>query len=309
MSKGKLTRRVALGMIAAGALVTVSETLGFSSVTLNRGYNINVAGDPEDELLGLHDVTDSNQSISISNEDDEATVFRITDNYGGFELSDIQVSVIGLEPNGDPNGLEATIQSSSIRDYDVILKCNGMESSSSESYFVELNFFASDDHVSIDADRTTSRQISIDCSYDYDDSSSYKDAESGDGAQPSDPEGTIENPGSVSEKDGESANIESGGGEAGKVGYSLPTVPLSNNYELEVVVSDIKGPWNVDVVNENGVTLAGPFGLSSGENTFEISGDDATDIASNRDNLYLIIEQGSSGNQNVSIDYINLREA
>lgn len=160
---------------------------------------------------------------------------------------------------------------------------------------------------------TITLERSFENPFDSGDEKNYRDGESGDAAQPEDPSGTIENPGNVNERDGNSSTAISPGGQRTKVGFRLPVQSASSDYVFELVIGEStnRGALNnyeVYLVNENGNPENGLDprldDLDVGENEVEYDEAQVKDIQ-----LYLIFEQTSSGDQGVDIDYFELRPA
>ena len=316
MDKQSLTRRAALGLIAGGGTLLVSESLGFTQISASRRGNIPVAADAN-ALLRLNDTSGAAQ---VSGEDDTATVYEITDNIGSLSESDIDVSVVKLiSQNGMENTtppVEATVRNTGVAQFDVDISCTSETDALGDSYQVALDFAATTDDTSVTATRITSPSsyVDISCTFDYGDPSNYRDDDGGDASQPTNPSGDIDNPSAVNEDDGGTATaLSSGSQEDLKVGYSLPPVDgTATEYEMIFDITRIQvggGTFGFYLVNSAGQQLTTRQVLSTGTNTYSFTNSENQDIAANNDDLYLIInsETNGKGNRELEIDYFNLQ--
>lgn len=91
----RITRRTALGIVAAGGLLTASETLGVTNVTGSRGVSVNTATGP-DALLGI----DAQDDIDVLRGDDgNVEVAELINNFDQ-KLDVVEVSVARIVNDG-----------------------------------------------------------------------------------------------------------------------------------------------------------------------------------------------------------------
>jgi hypothetical protein len=325
MDKQSLTRRAALGLIASGGTLLVSESLAFTQIRASRESNIDTSRDAN-ALLGL---VDTSGTAEVSGEDDTATVYEVTDNIGSLSESDIDVSVVkliardGTETAAPP--VEATVRNTGAGQFDVDISCTSETDNFGDSYQVVLDFVATTDNTSVTATRRTSptSYVNISCTFDYGDSGNYRDDDSGDASQPTDPSGTIENPSGVNDNDGTTATAISVGNEEDlKVGYALPPVDkIATEYEIIFDIERIQigrgsGTFGFYLVNESGEELTNRQSLptkvkGSKSYSYSFTESEEQDIVANYDNLYLILDSDTNGNGNrkLEIDYFELKSA
>ena len=320
MDKQSLTRRAALGLIAGGGTLLVSESFGFTHISASRESNIDTSKDA-DALLGL---VDTSGTAEISGEDDTATVYEVTDNIGSLSESDIDVSVVkliarnGTETTAPP--LESTVQKTGVGQFDVDINCTSETDDLGGSYQVVLDFIAITLNTSVTATRKTSHTsyVDISCTFDYGDLNNYRDSNSGDASQPRDPSGTIENPSGVNDKDGTTATAISGGSnEDLKVGYALPPVDeAATGYKMifdieRVQIGGGSGTFGFYFVNESGEELTDRRSLPTNVNgsndlnpyTYSSFTDSEVQrVTANYDNLYLILYSDTNGNGNRELE-------
>ena len=320
MDKQSLTRRAALGLIAGGGTLLVSESLAFTQISASRESDLDTAADAT-ALLGLIDTSGTAQ---ISGENDTATVYEITDNIGSLSESDIDVSVVkliaqdGTEATAPP--VEATVRNTGDAQFEVDISCTSETDALGDSYRVVLDFAATTDDTSVTATRRTSSYVDISCTFDYGDSSNYRDDDSGDASQPTDPSGTIEKPSGVNDNDGTTATAMSVGNEEDlKVGYALPPVnKTATEYEMIFDIERIQigggsGTFGFYLVNESGEQLTYRQSLptkvkGSKSYSYSFTNSEEQQIAANNDNLYLILDSDTNGkgNRELEIDYFEL---
>jgi len=301
-----------------GALTVGSGALyqsgAFSEVAADRGIAVNTA--PDDQaLLGL---VDTSGSAQVSGPSDTTTVYEVTDNIGSLSVSDIGASVArllkqdGTQITSPP--VEATVQNTGGSQFAVDVSCTGNSDALGESYQVVLDIAASTDTTSVTATRTTSSYVGISCTYDYGDSSNYRDDDGGGATQPTNPSGDIENPSAVNSDDDNTATAISAGGNTDlKVGYSLPPVDeTAGAYEIVFDIERIKvgnGSFGFYLVNSAGQEIASRQVLSTGTNTYTFTNAEENAISANYDDLYLIIdsETNGKGNRELELDYFELQ--
>lgn len=153
----------AVGVIFLGAAVMAGPTFGFTTVGADRGMSVGTADDPS-AYLGLED---RSSSASISGPDGTTVAYTVTDNLGGLDRSEIDVSVVQITDDNDQavasSALTATVESGSEPNtFDVRLECDGGDPLDG-TYSVQLQIVASGVSSSVDATRETSTPISIDC--------------------------------------------------------------------------------------------------------------------------------------------------
>ncbi|QCP89774.1 hypothetical protein [Haloarcula marismortui] len=312
MDKQSLTRRAALGFIAGGGMLLVSESLAFTQTSARRKSDLDTAADAN-ALLGL---VDTSRTAQVSGENDTATVYKITDNIGSLSESDIDVSVVklvtqdGTEVTSPP--VDATVRNTGFGQFDVDISCTNKTDDLGDSYEVVLDFSATTDDISVTATRRTSPRsyVDISCTFDYGDSNNYRDGNDGDAPQPTDPSGNIENPAAVNDDDSTTAAaLSSGGQEDLKVGYSLPAVDeTAAEYEMIFDIERIQigsGSFGFYLVNGAGQQLTTRQVLATGTNSYPFTDSEEQQIAANNDNLYLILDSDTNGkgNRELEIDY------
>jgi hypothetical protein len=312
MDKQSVTRRAALGLLAGGSTLLVSESLGFTQINTIRKVTVTTADDI-DAFVGLEDLSANGR---VSGPNDTATIYEITDNIGSLSESDIDVGISKLIDQGgteitDPP-VEVTGRNTGGTKFAVEISCTSASNALGGSYQVVLDFAATTDSITVTATRTTSSNVDISCAYDYGDSSNYRDDDGGGAIQPENPSGDIENPSSVSEDDGNTATaISSGGQEDLNVGFSLPPVNESaDQYEIVFDIDNIKvggGSFGFYLVNSAGDQLTDRQILSTGTNTYSLN-DSKQEISNNYDDLYLIIdsETNGKGDREMELDYFQM---
>ena len=317
MSDKKWTRRAALGLIGTGAGLFAVETAGFTQVEGVRDANLGSEEDP-DGLVGF--VGPDDEMVSVR-ENSRAELFELSTNLVEEASDDEPMTIENVEFQGADAELEV---------HDFELNGSGLPAAVGDdpkpvSGFVELT---GDDPATgtavfkIDVEQNNisvilDREVMIEVNRDYDpgDQSNFRDSgDDGQAAQPEDPRGTIENPGNVAKKDGNTATTISPGGEKTKVGWRLPLQTASSDYKFELVFGEDtkQGPLNnhkAYLVDKEGNPEDGLEpqldNLSPGTNTAEYNEEDIKDVQ-----RYLIIEQtGSSGGdgQKLTIDFFQLR--
>lgn len=326
MDKQSFTRRAALGLIAGGGALLVSESFGFTQISASRESNLDTSKDA-DALLGL---VDTSGTAEISGENDTATVYEVTDNIGSLSEPDIDVSVVkliarnGTETTAPP--VEATVQNTGDNggQFDVDISCTSETDDLGGSYQVVLDFVATTPNTSVTATRRTSptSYVDISCTFDYGDSGNYRDANSGDASQPRDPSGTIENPSGVNNKDGTTATAISGGNnEDLKVGYALPPVDeTATGYKMifdieRVQIGGGSGTFGFYLVDKSfneqrdePLTARQPLPTKvKGSKdlkrySYSFTKSEVQRITANYDNLYLILYSDTNGNGNRELE-------
>lgn len=315
MDKQSLTRRAALGFIAGGSMLLVSESLAFTQTSASRESNLDTAADAN-ALLGL---VDTSNTAQVSGENDTATVYEITDNIGSLSESDIGVSVVKLVTQGGTEltspPVEATVRNTGVAQFDVDISCTGETDDLGSSYQVVLDLAATTGDISVTATRKTSPYVDISCTFDYGDSDNYRDGNDGDASQPTETEasGNIENPAAVNNNDSTTATaISSGGQEDLKVGYSLPPVDeTAAEYQMVFDIERIQiggGTFGFSLVNGAGQQLTTRQVLGTGTNSYPFTDSEEQQIAANNDDLYLILDSDTNGkgNRELEIDYFEL---
>lgn len=97
--KERITRRAALGFLAAGAAATVGETLGFDSVVADRTVSVGVTGD-SDALLGLTGYDDPAAATTVTNRSGEEMTVALdsADGTGRFDVGETGTFVADPQP-------------------------------------------------------------------------------------------------------------------------------------------------------------------------------------------------------------------
>ncbi|MXV64623.1 hypothetical protein GS429_21605 [Natronorubrum sp. JWXQ-INN-674] len=170
----------ALGLILLGATVMAGPTFGFATIGADRGVSVGTAPDSS-AYLGLED---RSSSASIGTPDDTTVAYTVTDNLGGVDRSDIDVSVVQITDDSNQavatSSLAATVESGSEPGtFDVRLACGAGETLDG-TYSVQLHIVASSASSSVDVTRETSTQISIDCTEVSDEPRDITEDEDGD---------------------------------------------------------------------------------------------------------------------------------
>lgn len=298
----KWTRRAAVGSLVSGGGLMLFGTGGSTQITSNRDVTVNT-GDGEDAVLQFVDVSDDATVVRAGS---PSVVYEIRDNVGTFEPADIAVSarVVG------GGGLDTTVTADGDA-FDVAVSCSDDASGLRGSGTIELEFTASNPDFTITATRTTGL-VDIDC-YDFGSSNNYRDSgDVGTAAQPANPKGTLESPGSVNDGDGDTfatavaAQRSKSDKKGGRVGYALPSVEPGGTYELNISYKNSNGSWNVYLKNKAGDEWTQEFSINGGgpdvqSKTINFNNTDNVKISNNADNLYLIFETTSNGN-GVSVD-------
>ena len=170
----------AVGLILLGAAVMAGPTFGFTTVGADRGMSVGTAGDSS-AYLGLDD---RSSSAAISNPDETTVAYTLTDNLGGLDRTDIDVSVVQITDGSNQtvtsSALTATVESGTEPStFDVRLAC-GVGETLDGTYSVQLQIVASGGSSSVDATRETSTSISIDCTELSDEPRDITEDENGD---------------------------------------------------------------------------------------------------------------------------------
>ncbi|QFU82451.1 bactofilin family protein [Natronorubrum aibiense] len=154
---------IAIVFILLGVAVMAGPTFGFDTIAADRGVSVATADDSS-AYLGLED---RSGSAAIDSPADSTVVYTVTDNFGGADPATVDTSVVRItDDNNDPvtsTALSATVQpGSEANTFDVQLACDDATSLEG-SYYILLQFVASDDGSSVDATRETAALIPVDC--------------------------------------------------------------------------------------------------------------------------------------------------
>lgn len=304
----KWTRRAAIGLIGTGAGLFALNTGATTQIYSDRGVELNTTADENKPLLPL---SDESGSAEISSTGDETTVYSIRENDLGWTFTD--TDILGLEST-EGDQIEPSDVTVSNGGDEVVLSCSESEFDGKYIFILGLEAQAEneDGTLSVTAERET-ESISIDCRTFYSIETNYSDSrDDGERAAPQpdgdNAKGVVENPGNI----GRDGNAELKGGKGGdggglKVGFRLPPVDSSDCYTLTIKRPQGTGNLEAYLVNISGAELTDRFEFKGKETPFifKIDGDDAIDI-SNSDELFLIFEDGSSGNTTNKIDSIKL---
>lgn len=82
---GKLTRRAALGLVATGSVISISESRSFSQFVAGRGVAVSTADDP-DALLGLSGVSDAGTIPTFTNQSNDPMVVTLGSSDASVEF-------------------------------------------------------------------------------------------------------------------------------------------------------------------------------------------------------------------------------
>jgi cytoskeletal protein CcmA (bactofilin family) len=162
----KLTRRAALACLGSGALAMGLGSSAFTSVEASRGVAVDIADQDETALLGI---ADESGSAEIGDSDDSTVLFELIDNVGGISAGDLSVTVVGITQS-DGTVVQTPPLTASIDEtvggadqFGVRLQCSSTTGSLGDSYRVRLQFSATADDASIDAERVTTSAFPISC--------------------------------------------------------------------------------------------------------------------------------------------------
>lgn len=82
---GKLTRRAALGLVATGSVISISESQSFSQLVAGRGIAVSTADDL-DAILGLSGVSDAGTIPTFTNQSSDPMVVTLSSSDASVEF-------------------------------------------------------------------------------------------------------------------------------------------------------------------------------------------------------------------------------
>ena len=301
-TRGSWSRRAVVAGLGSIAVGGVFATGAFDQVSVERTSSVSTADDSDALLRFTEGTPDGKSGNSVE-------LFSLTNRFGETldSISVTQVStgdndldVVNIElPTSLNTGIRETVTGE--------LSCN----SDVSDVDVEFEIIVSGNGQSVKMTRTIHVTCDVESTNPGDDEN-YKDGKSGSADQPDDPAGTINSPGNVAERDGDSASAGSPGSEKTKVGYRLPVQSASGKYEFLLVIGGQTSQghlnqYEVYLVDEEG-TRAEPSSseldnLSTGENIAQYPESEIKDKQ-----LYVVFEQtGSTGGQEIYIDFFELQ--
>jgi hypothetical protein len=303
------TRRAALGLIAGGGGLLAFSTDAATQIHLNRGTDLGT----EDDEAALLPLIDKSGDASISDSDEEATVYSIDSNNLGWKFTSVKISEVGGK-SGDKIGTNDIVAVEK-NGRDAAISCTGSGFSGEYEITLDIKADAAGGDVSATMQRTT-HAISIDCPIDYNDQNNYSDNEDGTAKRPgNDAKGEVINPENVNEGNSGSTTLQSRNNDGGlKVGFTLPTVPSAGEYTLKIKVKKSTAGLYAYLVDGDGNPMSCKKSLKKGLNEFDI--DDSNScinsndtISDNRTDLFLIFEDTSNGNNSSQIKFFELSAA
>jgi hypothetical protein len=267
----------------------------------------------EDDEAALLPLIGKSGDASISDSDEEATVYSIDSNNLRWKFTSIKTSEVGVK-SGDKigtNDIEAVKKNGT----DAAISCTGSGFSGKYEITLDIKADAAGGDVSATMQRTT-QAISIDCPIDYSDKNNYSDAEDGTAKRPgNNAKGEVINPKNVNEDNSGSATLQSRNNDDGlKVGFTLPTVPLADEYTLKIKVEKRTAKLSAYLVDGDRNLMSCKKRLKKDPNEFVIDDSnsciDSNDtISDNRTDLFLIFEDTSNGNNSSQIKSFELSAA
>lgn len=313
----KWTRRAAIGFISGGAGLLALRTDAAIQIQADRGVNLGTTTDTE-ALLPL---IDESISAEISGFGDETTVYRIAENNVNWDFTDVSLSNIKTESGDDISRGNSPITVSTSGE-DVVISCSGSTFSGKYELSFDLKAESEGGQVSVVTDRTAGEPVPIDCTVDadYADVNNYSDNGEGDAEQPGDKaRGTVEYPSNIGNNDENFATLNSRNKDGGlKVGFVLPPVSSAEKYVLTVRTKKATGGLVAYIVtgDEDGDEVRLSCNKEIKKNTDEYviqatnkcaaAGEKISD-EKNRNDLFLVFEDGSNGNNRSEIRFIDFQ--
>lgn len=149
-------RSVGLVLVVLGAAVLVSPSLGFQTLEADRSVTAETAPDP-DALLGV--VDNSAAAEADVTADSTGIPFYLDDNHGDFDAGDIIASAVSF--GGSSTALQANVTADpGAHDFRIDVSCGN---SALDADGVLTVGIGAADGVTVDLERTTDQQISVDC--------------------------------------------------------------------------------------------------------------------------------------------------
>jgi hypothetical protein len=270
----------------------------------------------EDDEAALLPLIGKSGEASISDSDEEATVYSIDSNNLGWKFT--SVDVLGVEvKSGDEIGMNDIVAEKK-NGRDAAISCTGSGFSGEYWITLKIKANATEGDVSATMQRTT-QAISIDCLIDlidYSDSNNYSDNVDGNAERPGKyAKGEVINPENVNEGNSGSTTLQSRNNDDGlKVGFTLPTVPLADEYTLKIKVEKRTAKLSAYLVDGDRNLMSCKKRLKKDPNEFVIDDSnsciDSNDtISDNRTDLFLIFEDTSNGNNSSQIKSFELSAA
>lgn len=319
MSDKKWTRRAAIGFIGAGTGLFATDTAGFTQIEGVRDVDLGSEEDPGG-LVGFSAGTDvsgnpdervdlftlKNNFSDGNNSDDPLSINNIVINTGNeyvdnIEIGDERISQnapIDIEDNATVNG--------------VLRLSSGVDEVKNEEAKFEIS--ASQNGVRFELDRSIT--VTVQQEEFYGNSNNYSDTVGGEANRPGEnASGEVIDPENIGKRsDSSKATLQANGGL--KVGFRLPPISSADCYTLTIErkKNEVTGNLQAYIVGESkdddNNRLTRKIGLK-GKNInisqFRFNGDIADEISTNKDELYLIFEDGTSGKTTNKIKFIELQ--
>ncbi|MCL9813558.1 LamG-like jellyroll fold domain-containing protein [Natranaeroarchaeum aerophilus] len=118
--KSRVFMSLGLVFLLVAGVVLFGPTFGFSSFAADRGVSGDIADDQSEALLGLETIDES-----IDGRQDDATVARITNNFGQ-EITDLQTTISFASGDGDvriSDGFDDQLQAA--ESTELVMECDG----------------------------------------------------------------------------------------------------------------------------------------------------------------------------------------
>lgn len=313
----KWTRRAAIGFISGGAGLLALRTDAATQIQADRGVDLGTTTDAE-ALLPL---IDKSGDAEISGSGDETTVYRVAENDVDWEFTNVSLSNIKTKSGDDISRGNSPITVSTSGE-DVVISCSGRTFSGEYELSFDLKAESEGGQVSVVTGRTASEPIPLDCTIDVDYANENNYSDNGDGSaeQPGDEaKGTVESPSNIGSDDEHFATLNSRNKDGGlKVGFVLPPVSSAEKYMLTVKTKKATGGLVAYIVtgDENGGEVRLSCDKEIKKNTEEYVIQDTNDCAAagekisdeeNRNDLFLVFEDGSNGNNRSEIRFIDFQ--
>lgn len=313
----KWTRRAAIGFISGGAGLLALRTDAAMQIQADRGVNLGTTTDAE-ALLPL---IDKSGDAEISGSGDETTVYRVAENDVDWEFIDVSLSNIKTE-SGDDIDRENDPIAVSTSGEDVVISCSGSTFSGEYELSFDLKAESEGGQVSVVTGRTAGEPIPIDCSVDVDyaDVNNYSDNGDGSAEQPGDEaKGTVGSPSNIGSDETNFATLNSRNKDGGlKVGFVLPPVLSAEKYVLTVKTKKATGGLVAYIVtgDEDGDEVRLSCNKEIKKNTDDyviqatnkcVAAGEKISDEKNRDDLFLVFEDGSNGNNRSEIRFIDFQ--
>lgn len=162
-------KRLGFALLIGGAILLVTGTMGFSSVSAERTVSVTVADDP-DAYLGI--VDNSHSSDADVTDSTNGELYYLYDNVGSYDTTNVAITIERIDyedgtATTDPD-LTVTIRNADLledvtQDYDLYVEISCDEGSTESGTGHLTVVFDASDAVSILAERTTDQTITVDC--------------------------------------------------------------------------------------------------------------------------------------------------